>query len=235
VPLTTTFPVIGVILLLKQGIAKCIAIPPHFMLTKINRQTSINQYPVFPLRTYNAKKEEDDFSYPKTFSSYVLTLPSKSWKGHIKLLGAAVADLTKQFGADTLIFLGDSDIPWLYGSHDFKQAKEALQYLFDKKIGKKFNGAIQVELAALPVFIQHLTWLVRTNAISSYVHFIDPQQNILGTICQYGNLHLYALNKKVTPRLKELISRSIFQYVKDEICVEKFSVAGVIKGRQMTI
>ena len=61
------------------------------MLIKIDRQEAINKFPNLPLRHYNPKEDEDVFNYPKVFANYVLTLPSKSYKGHIKLLGTQLA------------------------------------------------------------------------------------------------------------------------------------------------
>jgi hypothetical protein len=204
------------------------------MLIKINRQDCIIKYPKLPLLVYNSTKEDYDSFYPKTFTGYVLTLSSKSFKGHIKLLGREINNLTPHLGFDKLIFLAESNLPWLYRNHDFKQAKERQQYLVDNKIGKKFNGPLQVDTSALPMFIKHLAWMVRTNAVLACVHFIDPGQNIIGTICQYGNLHIYTVNKKIDSRLKEIIDKSNFQYLTDGICYNKFSKSSVIKGRRVS-
>ncbi len=207
----------------------------HRMLIKINRQDAISEYPKLPLRAYNSEKEDYDFFYPETFTGYVLTLPSKSFKGHIKLLAIEIANLTTHLGFDKLIFLGDTTVPWLYREHDFKQAKEGLQFLADNKIGKRFNGALQVGTDQFPTFIKHLSWLVRTNAILSYVYFIDPGQNVIGTICQYGNLHIYTVNKKANKLLKELIDQSKFKSLTDGTCDNKFSKSSVIKGRKLNV
>src|ERR1700741_1726428 len=121
------------------------------MLIKLNRQDVINEFPNLPLRKYNSKEEEYDFLYPKVFASYVLTLPSKSYKGYMKLLGTELASLTINLGCDNLIFLGDEDIPWLRRFKEYKIFEEALQYLVDNKIGKRFNGALQVDITELPI------------------------------------------------------------------------------------
>ena len=205
------------------------------MLVKINRKDAITKYPNLPLRIYNSKEEEYDLFYPDTFTGYVLTLPSKSLKGHIKLLGAEISRLTTHLGFDKLIFLGDLTIPWLYRDHDFKQAKEGLQFLAGNKIGKRFNGALQVDTNQLATFIKHLSWLVRTNAILPYVYFIDPGQNIIGTICQYSNLHINTANKKADKLLKEFIHNSKFECLTDRICDSNFSKNNAIKGRKIIV
>ena len=211
------------------------------MIRKINRQDCIKRYPKLPLCKYNLKEDDYDFYYPRTLTGYILTLPSKSFKGHIKLLGEELTSLMIKFGCDKLIFLGDLEIAWLYRVNYFKQfpdarhAKEGFQYLIDNKIGKRFNGALEIDTAQLAGFIKHLAWLVRTNAVLSYVHFIDPGENFFGDICQYGNLHLYTFSLKADKQLKKLIAKSKFEYVKDGNCYNKFSKTGAIKGRRMLL
>src|SRR5688572_703805 len=107
------------------------------MLIKIDRQEAIDKFPNLPLRHYNPKKDEDVFNYPKVFANYVLTLPSKSYKGHIKLLGTELASLASNLGFDNYIFLADEDIAWLKRLNaSYETFQEALQYLVGNKINK---------------------------------------------------------------------------------------------------
>ncbi len=62
------------------------------MLIKIDRQKAIDKFPNVPLRHYDPKEDENVFNYPKVFANYVLTLPSKSYKGHIKLMGTELVN-----------------------------------------------------------------------------------------------------------------------------------------------
>ena len=202
------------------------------MLIKINRKECLNKYPIFPFRTYDYIKEEEVYFYPKVFNSCILTLPSKSFKGHTKLLGTELNKLAKELGGDTLIFLGDTELPWLYQVNDYKPAKEAQQYLIDNKIGKRFNGALQISSSELPTFIKHLCWLTRCNAALPYIHFIDTGQNIIGNICQYGNLHLDTLNAKIDKHFKIIIDKSMFMYLEGNKCYNQFGKTSAINGRQ---
>ena len=123
------------------------------MLIKIDRQKAIDKFPTLPLRHYNPEEDEDVFSYPKVFANYVLTLPSKSYKGHIKQLGRELVSLANMLGIDNFIFLGDTDIAWLRRLNTDAAFHEALQYLVDHKVGKRFNGALQVDMKDIPTFI----------------------------------------------------------------------------------
>ena len=205
------------------------------MLIKIDRQEAITNFPILPLRHYDKKKDEEVFNSPQVFANYVLTLPSKSYRGHQKLLGAQITVLVKNLGYDHLIFLGDIDIAWLRGFDTYENFQKELQYLADNKVGKRFNGALQVDTNELPTFIKHLSWLVATNGVLPYVHFTDPGQNIVGDICQYGNLHISTKTQVADKRFKDIVAKSQFTYLIDKNCVNKFSKKNVAKGRTITV
>jgi hypothetical protein len=150
-------------------------------------------------------------------------------------LGGELTQLVKALHIDHLIFLGDTDTPWLYQQSDYKPVKEALDFLKIHKVGKRFNGALQVNIETLPLFIKHLSWLSRCNAALPYFYFTDAEQNIIGTICKYGNVHLDIVNRKTNKAVKDAIVASKFNYLTDKICDEQFSKSGAIKGRQITI
>ncbi len=207
----------------------------HLMLTKIKRQTAINTYPNLPLRHYDLKEDEYVFNFPKVFANYILTVPSKSYKGHIKLLAAQIVLLASHLGYNQLIFLGDLEIAWLRRYKEYDIFEEALQYLIDNKVGKRFNGALQVDISQLPIFFKHLAWLVRTNGVLPYIHFIDPGQNIIGNICQYGNLHISTRTELADRDFKNAIAKSNLSIVTDGNCYNKFSKSGAIKGRTITV
>ncbi len=205
------------------------------MLTKIARQNCLAEFKVFPVRGYNYEKDEETFFYPKVFKNFILLIPGKSFKGSVKGLGVEVVKLLNAFKFDELIFLGDTEIAWLYQSNDYKPAKEAQEYLIGKKIGKRFNGALQVDKSELPIFIAHLAWLTRCNASLPYFYFIDKGQNIVGNICKYGNLHLDLLNKQTNKDFLQFMKESEFEYNDDGGCDDRFSRTSSISGRQIII
>ncbi len=205
------------------------------MLIKINRQQAFSNYPIFPSRYYDEAKDEEIFKGPTVFANYTLTLPSKSFKGHQKLLGLQIASLTINLDCDSLIFLGDVDIAWLRRINTYNTFQESLQYLADNKIGKRFNGALQVSTNELPMFIKHLSWLVRTNGVLQYVYFTDPSQTILAEICQYGNLHISTKNADADKLVKDIIAKSQFKYMTDTTCTNRFSKNNTIKGRTIIV
>ncbi|CAN5522560.1 hypothetical protein BH11BAC3_BH11BAC3_44320 [soil metagenome] len=209
------------------------------MLIKINRQDCLNKFPKFPLREYDPIKDDEDFFYPKVFKSYVLTLDTKSLKGHTTLLSTELSGLTKALGFDNLIFLGDNKNYWLtklsLERNDYELLKDALKYLLDNKVGKRFNGALEVGNSELTVFIKHFFCLVRCDASLPYFHFMDTEQNFIGNICQYGNIHLDTLNKKIDRLFNETLAKTKFKILEDRNCFPAFSKNSKIKTRQTNI
>lgn len=225
----------GDIIFQKAGNTKPKILHLYLMLTKINRRDCLDKYPNFPSRIYDDKKDEEALFYPKIIKSYILTLPSKTFKGHVSTLAAELTRLTKAVHADTLIFLGDTETSWLYQDNDYKPAKDALDYLKDKNIGKRFNGALQVDTTELPVFIRHIAWLTRCNAALPYFYFIDEQKNILGNICKYGNLHLDTLHEQANHHLTRFMQTSKFAYGDNNSCHNWFGKTSAISGRQINL
>ena len=205
------------------------------MLIKINRQDCLKKYPSFPVRSYNHEKDEEAFFYPKVFKSYILTLTSKTFKGHIRQLGTELLKLINQLGYDKIIFMGDTELAWLHQDNEYKPVKEAQQYLIDNKIGKLFNGALQVENSELVSFVKHLSWLTRCNASLPYIHFTDKGQNIIGNICKYGNLHLDTLNEGADKLIRAFVDESKFIYLDSKTCFNQFGKASAIAGRRINV
>jgi hypothetical protein len=209
------------------------------MLIKINRQDCLDKFQNFPLREYDHINDDENFFYPKVYKSYILTLVTKSLKGHTKLLAAELTKLTKDLGFENLIFLGDNKNYWLtklsLERNDYKPLEDALQYLQDNKIGKRFNGALEVANFKLPEFIKHFFCLVRCDASLPYFHFMDTEQNFVGSICQYGNLHLDILNKKADTNFKKELAKTKFEIVEDGRCFPAFAKSSKIKTRQTNV
>ena len=42
------------------------------------------------------------------------------------------------------MFLGDTEVSWLYQTNNYAPVKKAMQYFTDNKIGNRFNGALEV-------------------------------------------------------------------------------------------
>jgi len=203
------------------------------MLKKLSRNEAFEKFPAFPKRDYIEEKDEEIFFSPQTFEAFILTVSSTSINNHVKLLASQLKILLSELDIDTLTFLGDTDTPWRYQKNDYKPAKEALLFLEENRIGKKFNGALQIDTTSLNPFIKHLFWLTRCNATLAYIHFIDNRQHLVGHICKYGIIHLHSLNKNTNALLKKAFDKTSFQQI--DQCIDPFNNYGPIKGRQIKL
>lgn len=184
------------------------------MLKKINRKTFLEQYPEF----IQHNSYRDTYIAPETFNSYILYVESGNTTGLCNQLSKELTKLLKLLKYESISFLGDTKIPWLYQEHDYKPVKQALDYLKENKISQSFNGAIQVDIGEVPQFIKHLFWLVRCNGIIIYAHFSDPDFNIMVSICQYGNIHFSSLNEETDSAFNEALEQTDFHILDGNSC-----------------
>ncbi|MEO6149559.1 MAG: hypothetical protein ABIP28_05335 [Mucilaginibacter sp.] len=201
------------------------------MIKKISRKQFLSDFPEFPQTNYWG----DELTHPEVYDNYIITLQSKSAKGHAKLLGIELTKLITSFKTEALLFLGETKTPWLYQSNDYKPVKESLEYLSANKVSKSFNGALKVDLNDLPEFMKHFFWLVRCNASLPYFNFSDVGFNIVGSICQYGNLHLSILNEETDKVFENAILHTKFEMLDGNNCYEPFSKSGAISNRQIVV
>jgi len=201
-------------------------------MKKIQRKRFFDEHPDF-IR-YNARN--DNYTFPEIYDNYLISVNSKSARGHAKLLATEWVSLFKQMDCTNLYFIGQTNIPWLYRTdHDYKYVVGALTHLRKNGISKTFNGAIKLNINELHEFAIHLYWLVRCNGILAYVDFIDEDNNLTGNICQYGSLHLNILNKDTDGRLNEILPYTNFKLLGDERCTDPFLATSRISHRKSTI
>jgi hypothetical protein len=191
------------------------------MLKKISRKAFLNTYPNFPTTDYR----KDIYTFPNYHKQYILYVEAKSTRGLCNIVSQELAKLTTLLDYENISFLGDNTAPWLFREHDYKPVTTALNYLAENKISKSFNGAILTNAHNQTEFTKHLFWLVRCNGVVFYPYFSDVNFNIVGTICQYGNIHLSTLNQKSDQLLNNMIQKTKF------IITDKSKCTGRIYGR----
>jgi hypothetical protein len=194
------------------------------MLKKIGRKRFLEQYPDFP--TANNRTEE--YSFPETYDYYILAVDYKSTIGLQNKLSKDLTELAILLGYNSLNFLGDTSVPWLYKEHNYNPVKRALTYLAGNNISKSFNGSIQVPNQELSIFLKNLFWLVRCNGVVNTPYFSDGGFNIIGNVCQYGNIHLSTLNKETDVSLNEILPKTGLYIYDEESCGGKRIVGRTI-------
>lgn len=158
---------------------------------------------------------KEEYFFPKILRSYILTSDSKE---DIEKLCFDVVDWVQRMGFESLIFLGETEMPWLSQKNDAKQAKEAVQFFKAQKIDVRYNGGFIVDNRALPEFITHLFWLTRLNASFPMVYFTDKNQGLIGNLCKYGNLHIFTLSEAIDNFILTVVGESHFKLAEGMQC-----------------
>jgi hypothetical protein len=181
------------------------------MVVSILRQRCLELYSKLPV----ADHSKEQYFFPKILSSYIFT---SDFKGEITQLSLNVVDWIQQMGLGSLIFLGDSKMPWLSQESETKEVKEAFQYFNSLDIDTAFNGGWVVDYEDLAKFIKYLYWLTRFNAAFPIVYFTDKRQGLIGNICKYGNLYIYTLSEDIDHIILAITNQSKFVRIEGEQC-----------------
>jgi hypothetical protein len=198
------------------------------MIGKIDYHTCQLDYPNFP-RVDNRK---EIFFFPEVCQFHILSISSKSAKGHGGNLSRELDKLFQMIGLENLIFLGEYKRAWRHQENSYPAVRDALAYLKQHKVTKNFDGALDVPKSEWPIFFKHLFWLVRCNAALPTFHFMDSRQLLLGSLCQYGNVHLSTLTAEAEEKLLKAINETSFLELHGERCHSSFSKSKRIAGKQ---
>ncbi len=185
------------------------------MLLKIEREVCLAKYRNFPLCPYDPNSDEEVFYYPKTVSGGWYDLYAKTKREFSKILQMEFTKLVKECGFENLIFFGDKPTPWITKLSSKRTDNafiiKAVRYFEDNKLGKKFNGGVQVGISELPEFIKHFYCLTRSDGTFGGFYFSDPAQNILGFIHYSGEVLFQTLIEEFESKFVKSIKKTAFK------------------------
>lgn len=197
------------------------------MIGKIEHDICRRVYPEFPW----VNNRTDNFYFPKVHQSHLLCISSKSAKGHAGNLSRELDKLFRHIDIDHLIFLGEYKRPWRFQDSSYPPVQAALAYLKERKVSKRFNGALDVPRGEWQIFFKHLFWLVRCNAALPIFYFMDSRRTLLGSFCQYGNIHLHSLTIEGEEGIIQALGITVFEDRIGERCYSSFSKTSRISNR----
>jgi hypothetical protein len=187
------------------------------MLQKISREDCLMRYPVFPLRHYDEASDEEECYYLKVISGTWMELGVDSGENLTTRLAQELTSLFACLKVEKLIFLGDTGQSWItkQGSKrkDYLPFTQAVDYFIHHHIENAFNGAVIVDKGELGTFLYHFYTLVRCDASLTYFHFIDNNQQFLGTIHYSGQIRIDTFDKAASLLLEGQIVNTEFRVV----------------------
>ena len=202
---------------------------------KQSREVLYRLFPALPSYAYDPETDTDTIFFPETASSSILTTgkvapPAEQFQKWTQ----SVAALAQLWGAEEILFVTESTTPWRFQDNDYPPAAAALKFLEERGIGRKFNGGLWITVAALPVWLPQLLWLVHCNAALPDIYFTTPEQRFVATFCRYGNLHFYLLQEADKPLLQWVITQNQLHNDNGSNCTSTFG-KDVNEGRQTLV
>ena len=147
-------------------------------------------------------------------------------------IGNTLKQLSTELNAE-LIFILDYNVPWLSQENDFEPVVRASSYLRKMGTTEEFNGAYKLSGDELAEFAANLFWIIRCNASLPYCWFSTENHQFVGSICQYGNLHIHSYSEAIKTQIEKFADRQTL--VKIDECIEAFSENGGIDERQIAL
>ena len=166
---------------------------------------------------------------------HVFTLRPKNIVEYLYKLTSDIEVITNQLQWDKILFLMDYDTPWLYQENDYPSVKSALNHLKDIGVSPKFNGGFLANGKELVDLFKSIFWIARCNASLPYTYFAGEKSNVIGSICDEGNLHMDFYNQVEMNKFIEVTGKLGWTIVKDGNCNNKFDDYNIFEGQEMRI
>ncbi len=166
------------------------------MLQKIKREVCVIKYRNLPLSEYDKQSDSEIYHYPSTYSLYWI----KRTKNSSKDLLAELIKLIEKLSIRQLIFLKETNAPWISKNArtrvSVKKLAHAVGYFKSHKIGKHFNGGIQIATENLNQFLPHFFKLTQCDACFHDFNFMDVDQQFIFTIHYSGEVSVMIIDQR---------------------------------------
>ncbi|MBK8171363.1 MAG: hypothetical protein IPK60_13595 [Sandaracinaceae bacterium] len=144
-------------------------------------------------------------------------------------LGDALALTLEQLGYRSVIAAMERRVPWLAQSNDFPPVAEALDALRGRFLTSDFDGGLEADLADISALTATLFWLTRGCASLPQIYFVTASAPWVGSLCQYGVLHVEFFDASERTRFTGAAMGNGFEVTQE--CTDPYSCHGAINGR----
>jgi hypothetical protein len=185
------------------------------------------------LQIFNREKDNTDTaSIEENYTAtLVYNFPYAPIENYAENLAKGLVMLAERLNWESTIFLLVYPTPWFSQENDHEPVKKAFDYL--RKIGVTdiFNGGFKANGKGLEELLKHLFWITRCNASLPHCFFSGIKKDLIGSICQYGNIHLHFYSAAEFAKTK--IASVDLGLIEIKRCFENFSENGAIQGRRL--
>ena len=169
---------------------------------------------------YNIQKSIKDILSNDIFAQYNLDLNFyepfwiKLEKDTPKKLISEFIKLIDLLEFKKFIFLGSINKPWISKltkkRKDYKPLIKTLDYFFDLKIDKNFNGGIEIEFNHIKDFLTNFYTITRVDGGFFDYYFSDINQNILFYLHYNGEFKILPLTEEINNKFLKIIKKTNF-------------------------
>lgn len=165
----------------------------------------------------------------------VAELPCRTFDLFAETIGGKVEALCHALSWDILLVLPVSVTPYLTQENDFPPVKRATTALVDLGLEPNFSGGMGLQPSSAARVFGHLFWIVRCNASAPNVAFAAAGSSVVGTLCDYGNIHFDTYRATEKAQLAGALRDVGFNITRDGACEEKFSDESAVEGRKLVL
>ena len=189
-----------------------------------------------PWTVYDPKLDEEEVHMPKGVAYMVISSSASSYTKSVNKTCKEIIRIFKRLNLQTFIIMGAQDTPWRFRQRKYSDLKvtRIMDHFAASGIRRRFNGAVSVSLSEFEVWFKDLLYSVRVNAVVQEMFFMDTNQSLYFSPCQYGNLHLTLLDQLLLLELNNAIDHSELIHISRGDCGSESYNAGGIPGRRST-
>jgi hypothetical protein len=206
------------------------------MIKLIPRKDVLVHYPLMPWIVYDPKLDEHEVHIPKGVAYMVLSSAAPTYTGSVNKTCKELMLHFKRLKLDSFIIMGAQETPWRFRQRHYQDLKvtRIMEFFTESGIRPRFNGAVSVPSADFALWFKYIMYAVRVNALVPEMFFMDINQSLYFSPCQYGNLHLTILDQSMLSEVNNAITESELIRMSSGECGSESYNAGGIRGRRST-
>lgn len=171
----------------------------------------------------------------KGSGTLIAELPCRTFDLFAETIGGKIEALCSAMWWDVLLVLPVMATPYLIQENDYPPVERATAALIDLGLASDFMGGMVLQPSSAASVFNPLFWIVRCNASAPYIAFAAAGSAVVGTLCDYGNIHFDTYKATEKAQLEDALGDVGFNIPPDGVCDEKFSDESAVDGRKMVL
>jgi hypothetical protein len=187
-----------------------------------------------PWIVYDPQLDEEEVHMPIGAAYMIVSGSAATYTRSINQIRKEITLIFKRLHLHNILIMGAQDTPWRFRQRRYTDSRvtSIMDFFTASGIRPRFNGAVLASLAEMPTWLKHVMYSVKVNALVPEMHFLDVNQSLYFSPCQYGNLHLTIVDASLIQPFRTEINRSGLILISPDDCVYKTNKNKRVPGRQ---